>query len=157
MPSHTFNNKNIFKATSMCWRLKRGKLHLAFEIESKRIVYCYIRKNASSAFKKLIIASSPFSDLVQPHDNSINFLFRHHKSSFPQDISNADHTIFVYRDPIERIVSLFKNKFIQQIGASDILKNYSKITGRDSRNDSFRDFVNYYLTSGFSNLGASEK
>ncbi len=97
-----------------------GGLHFTFELAGKRVVYCYIRKNASSAFKKLIVDCSPFSNLMKENENPIHFLYKYHKST-AKDFSRADHIIFVYRDPIERILSLFKNKFIQQIGAQDIL------------------------------------
>lgn len=91
--------------------LRRGRLHLSFTIAGKRIAYAYIRKNACSAFKNMLLG--------QPNIN-INELANH----FPFQNCQHDAAIFIWRDPIERMVSLYRNKIVEQRNAKDFLAKY---------------------------------
>ncbi|NJN74614.1 MAG: sulfotransferase family protein, partial [Limnothrix sp. RL_2_0] len=128
-----FNNSNSISAISRRI-LKRqqsiGSLHFKFYFEAKKIAYCYIRKNASSAFKNLILGLE-HPDIKLNGEHKLNYLIKHHKCVDIQDIQSADHRIFVYRDPVKRVVSLFKNKFICKEGRAGILDNYESLTSED--------------------------
>lgn len=65
----------------------------------------------------------------------------------PEEVNERfDIRIFIYRDPIERAFSTFKNKVIQQEGAKDLLGTLNRVLGRDPGLITFDDFVNEYLT-----------
>lgn len=108
---------------------RRGGLHLAFEAGGKRIVYAYIRKNACSAFKQML-CGDPDADVrtIAPH--------------FPCAPGEPhDAALFVYRDPLERIVSLYRNKVLERRRADDILARYRERMGRAP--GSLADFVRF--------------
>ncbi|MBK5945381.1 hypothetical protein CCR83_02690 [Rhodobacter veldkampii DSM 11550] len=109
--------------------------------DGKKVFYTYIRKNACSAFKLLMRqrsnASGPrgeFEFRVDPNTDS------------------WDHSLFIYRDPFDRTVSTYFNKFVDRKGNEDIFSNFSIITSRDPVTASFRDFVNYLTSASFSKL-----
>lgn len=89
----------------------RGKRHLTFELAGKRIRYAYIRKNGCSAFKEAMgFGGGLLADI--PESYRARRLGRH------------DATIFVWRDPEERLVSLFRNKILDRNGADDLIRRY---------------------------------
>jgi len=125
--------------------LAKRTLHLQFTALDKTVVYCYIRKNACSAFKKMLCDSSEFRQHRLALQTDLKFLLQYHSVSARGDISNVDHRIFVYRDPITRIVALFINKFIVRSSNSDIFLNYKSVMKKDPGEVTFRDFVYHYL------------
>lgn len=92
--------------------LQRGKLHLYLELNGVRIAYAYIRKNGCSAFKRAM----GFDPTTQV-DNIA-------KTNRWRPWQRFDHAIFVYRDPLERLISLYRNKVIDGRGSADILRTY---------------------------------
>lgn len=150
-PAHRFDNRLSFLAYHQKLNRRSG-MHFSFTAGGKKIVYCYIRKNACSAFKRLIVGTSDKAEKPSFKNNTIGFLSLHYKSRYPRDFWAADHTVFVYRDPLERIISVFKNKFIQRSGAKDMFDSYTRITGLDPENASFHDFVLTYLRPKFAGL-----
>ena len=132
----------------MLLRLRGGYGHPHFhvEFEGRRIIYCYIRKNACTAFKALIVNHSPGPGM-SPGETAIDYLLDHHRAEYRRDIVGADRVVFVYRDPINRSISLFKNKFIQRSGNDDIFRDYERVTGADPDRATFEDFVMRYLGS----------
>ena len=54
-------------------RLAEGGRSLQFEVAGKRIVYCYIRKNACTTFKNLILERSDFRDRRSQFSREIDF------------------------------------------------------------------------------------
>jgi hypothetical protein len=133
------------RLAALLGRTARGGRHFRFQANGRTITYCYIRKNACSAFKKLITGVSPHQEQLAAHPEAMSFLSRHHRVRSLRDLMAADHRIFVYRDPIERAVSLYKNKFIAQLDHTDIFASYHRRTGRDPLQASFRDYVLHYL------------
>ena len=65
-----------------------------------------------------------------------------------------DHAIFVYRDPVERLVSIYRNKFVQLDGNRGIFANYASITGRAPEQASFTEFLYLYLNHPLPDLDA---
>lgn len=79
---------------------QRGDYHLRLPIGGKRIVYAYIRKNACSAFKAAV-------GMPEAHVGQLVDAFRW------RPWQPRDAAIFVYRDPVERLVSLYRNKVLE--------------------------------------------
>jgi len=140
-----YDNRNIFQSARLILARRNGPLHFTLEVGGKRIIYCYIRKNACTAFKKLFLAHSIAEPKPVEGENPIDFMIRHHRARFPRDYFAAQHIIFVYRDPIERVVSVFRNKFVEEKGNSDIFESFQRLTGLDPYKCTFREFVNVYL------------
>ena len=125
------------------------KNHFKIEIGGNIISYCYIRKNACSAFKNFFSACSRFQNI--PGEGTLQFMMRCHRATL-EDVRHSDYIICVLRDPVARAISLFQNKFIQQCGNVDIFKNYELITGHDPVQASFREFVEIYLSKPLDSL-----
>lgn len=106
-----------------------GKLHLRLTLGGMRIRYAYIRKNGCSSFKTALGYSSTarVSDLAR---SSRAPLFRRY-----------DATIFVWRDPVARLVSLYRNKILDRRGAEDILRRYRARMNEEPT--SFERFVEF--------------
>lgn len=127
-----------------------GKLHLVANLPSgKSISYCYIRKNACSTLRSFFISMSPSGR--KPAEPEFEFLARTHRAQV-QDVASADYRICILRNPVQRCVSMFKNKFIQQNGHIDIFKSYEAVTGNPAETASFEDFVLSYMSHPLSDL-----
>lgn len=113
------------------WTFARGRLHLAFSLGEKRIAYAYIRKNACSAFKKMLTG--------EPHVSVDKVAQR-----FPFRSGPYDASIFVWRDPEERLISLYRNKIVEQEAAKDFLRSYRKVM--DAEPGLFEDLVRFACT-----------
>ncbi|MFI2817182.1 sulfotransferase family 2 domain-containing protein [Vreelandella piezotolerans] len=128
--------------------ISKGKFSpdLKFEGEGFSFLYSYIRKNASTSFKLLFKHLHP--DLCHGEVPSISCMAKHVQveSSDPDKIDSLYATkIFVYRDPVERVFSVYKNKLIQKDGAVDILGKLEQVIGRDPALLTFDEFVNEYV------------
>lgn len=108
--------------------LQRGDYHFLLPIGGKRILYAYIRKNACSAFKAAVGMS----------DAHVGQLVDAFRWRFWQ---RYDAAIFVYRDPVERLVSLYRNKVLDDSGNGDILKAYRTAMGEEP--STFERFVEF--------------
>jgi sulfotransferase famil protein len=117
--------------------------HFLFEIEGISIAYCYVRKNACSTFKHMILDNAEYDG---KWEDAISFMTRHYAASSVAAVRSARWRIFVYRDPFERMTSLFRNKMIMQDGAANFLGNYERVTGCDPFDATFEQFVGSYLT-----------
>lgn len=104
------------------------RLHLRLSLGGKTIAVAYIRKNACSALKKA--AGYP------PDVNVSRLLGRFWLPPMP-----ADATVFIYRDPVERLASLYRNKVIQKRGADDITRRYRGAMGEAP--STFSKFVDF--------------
>lgn len=117
-----------------------------FEGEGVSFFYTYIRKNASTSFKLLFQELYP--DACPGELPSIGCMAQHAqvKGLEPDEIDQRFATkLFVYRDPIERVFSVYKNKLIQIDGAEDLLKRLEKVVGRDPALLTFDEFVHEYV------------
>lgn len=79
-------------------------------------------------------------------ENEYDFLRRKHGIPKMKLLRAAKQRILIVRDPVERIQSLFVNKFIQRNANADIFDSYRLVTGRDPEKASFSDFVNEYVS-----------
>lgn len=128
-----------------------GRNHFALDVGGKRMGYCYVRKNACSSFKKMFLDKSPHRADHHPDERPIDFMRQHHRMN-DKEFADCDHIIFVYRDPIKRTLSMFRNKFIACTGATDIHANFMQLEGFDPAHVSFRYFVEHYMQRRFSQL-----
>ncbi|MCK7546299.1 sulfotransferase family protein [Marinobacter bryozoorum] len=117
------------------------------EGEGASFFYTHIRKNASTSFKKLFQVLYPG---VCPGDlPSIGCMTQNAqvKGLTPGEIEQKFATrLFVYRDPIERVFSVYKNKLIQQDGAEDLLARLETVAGRDPALLTFDEFVHEFVS-----------
>lgn len=125
-----------------------GRDHYVFNVNNTRMAYAYIRKNACTAFKNLIIASTEHEPFFDARGNPINFLNEFHREQSFISLENCDYRLFVYRDPTERIASLFTNKLVMNKDNDDLLDNIRHITERDPWEFSFEDFIDKYIGLG---------
>lgn len=141
----------MFKPTFAPNEFRSPAQHFCISIDGRQIAYCYIRKNACTAFKyfmsgnpsillrlKKFLGRRKYND----PDNIVNI---RHLSIAQNAFNNSDYceTIFVYRDPVERAIATYLNKFVDKKGAADILRNFEVITGGDPDSASFRNFLEY--------------
>ena len=126
--------------------------HYNITIGGRRILYAYIRKNACTAFKRLINRRlhptyAIKKALGQEKNDRYHIQGNMKYFALPRkgdvDLSRYDETIFVYRDPVERFVSVFTNKFVDDDNNADIRTNFESLTGIDLEHATFRDFMRY--------------
>ncbi|MEO1198437.1 MAG: sulfotransferase family 2 domain-containing protein [Pseudomonadota bacterium] len=132
-------------SSASCGRGKPGP-HFQFTIGGKTVLYCYIRKNACSAFKRLIVNTSPHRDQLDQFPSRLKFMIKTHGVNKPH-IAPVDHSIVVLRDPLDRLVSTFRNKFVQMTNNVGIFENYRAITDASPEAASFERFVSEYVTA----------
>lgn len=63
----------------------------------------------------------------------------------PKNLKLEAHkeVLFVYRDPVERFIAVFINKFIDERGFKGIRTNFEQLTQKPFEQASFGDFVHY--------------
>lgn len=144
--NRTILDRNGFGAgQKMIDRLSQhGDVHFICDVGKIRLGYCYIRKNACSSFKRMFLDMCKAEFDPASGDRRIDFMIRHQMMR-SADAARCDRIVFVYRDPVERIVSLFKNKFIMRDGYEDLFQSYAASVGEDPNRASFRRFVQEYL------------
>lgn len=89
------------------------------------IFYTYIRKNASTSFKKLF--QSLYPDACPDDPPLLSCMAEHAqvKGLTPEQIDQRFATkLFVYRDPIDRVFSVYKNKLIQAQADHKLMVSY---------------------------------
>lgn len=118
--------------------------HFQFTFEGRRFAWCRIRKNGCSAVQQFIIETSPHRNASSKQ--GYRFLRKYHRIRSMQELETADHRILVVRDPLERLQSLYVNKFIQRKGCDDVFRSYRLVTGRAPSEASFAEFVFEYVS-----------
>ncbi len=123
--------------------------HFWFNARGKRIAYCYIRKNACTAFKQIICETSSQANFSEFEGNQMTFMGEHHRLESTQEIMDCNERIFVYRDPNERLISLYINKFVSRDQNDHIFRRFEEETNLSPDKASFRDFVMVYCREPF--------
>ena len=116
--------------------------HFVFTVNDVSFGYCYIRKNGCSCFKQLMQLSS---DVEEDALDGMDFMRKHHSLQSLQQFLSAQYRILVLREPLDRLVSCWNNKMVQQSANEDICGNIRMLTGMDVEKISFRDFVVRYV------------
>ncbi len=136
----------IFKNSNLYSSKKRYSPDFFFNEKGVSFFYTYIRKNASTSFKLLFQALYP--EACPGTLPEIGCMIKHAQVNDlePKEIDLHFATkLFIYRDPIDRVFSTYKNKLIQQDGAADLLKRLEKVVGRDPSLLTFDEFVHEYV------------
>ena len=123
-----------------------------------KLLYCYIPKVASSNMKRLLLTLGNLTD----DSNAIKYFDQHgfeflsHVTPLERDRILSTYFKFIFvRDPLDRILSAYRNKFLAQNiqfqvrYGRDIVRNYRKtsvsmdhVKGNDV---TFREFVKYLI------------
>jgi len=108
--------------------------------QGRRILYTMIHKNGSTPFRYYIMTRTghPFSSRATRQLIS--------KNPSPER-SEYDAALFVYRDPFERAVSGYINKFVDKVGTNGVYKNYQQYSEIAPQDSSFLDFLTYIVSS----------
>ncbi|WP_311945494.1 sulfotransferase family 2 domain-containing protein [Halomonas piscis] len=126
--------------------LEKHQAHFRFSVGVEGYVYCYIRKNACSSWKRFISKESPESAELANFDTPMQFLGKHHKIFNVEKINSVSNRVAVLRDPVGRVVSGFLNQYVRNMDKPGLLhKLVSKKTGQGIESVSFYDFVSFYL------------
>jgi len=122
----------------------RVRKHFTLQLDSHLLVYAYIRKNACSAFKKLFVGESPYA-AQYPEYEPLGLMGRFHKTRIGDLLNDKVLSVVVLRDPYQRLISLYLNKFVVRSGNADIFASYSRLTGRDPEKATFYEFLTEYV------------
>lgn len=125
--------------------------HYLIEADGHKFVYAYIRKNACSAFKTMMnqrlhpgyIRDRLLRRNRYPRRHILgNMSYRKVEMRDGAPIEGVPH-LFVYRDPLDRFISAYLNKFVYRDGAEDFLRGYAEITGKDPAAATIFDVMAY--------------
>lgn len=119
--------------------------HFQARVGDMRLSYCLIRKNACSAFKAYLLSKCPEDIREMGKRGTLKALREHERRTPSWPPAESDISIFVYRDPFDRVVSLFNNKFVEARGAQAIQRSFVKMTGERVEDTSFARFVTGYV------------
>lgn len=126
--------------------LESHQPHFKFSVNGKQYVYCYMRKNACSSWKRFITRESPFSSELSSYETPMKFLGKYHKIFDEERIKKIPSRIVVLRDPMDRVVSGFLNQYVRNLDRPTVLHDMvSDKTGIRKEKVSFLDFVSFYL------------
>lgn len=106
----------------------RGAHHYRFEVGGCNYAYTYIRKNACTAFKNFLAELAGANGQVA-QDDKIHLIKRELKIRRRAELQQANVAFFVYRDPVQRFCSLYKNKFIARDGHEKLFDNVRALSG----------------------------
>lgn len=113
--------------------------------QGKTICYAYIRKNACSVFKKLIV--DEVAKCRDVHYETIVEAMYHFHVGNVDAARKAPKRIFVIRDPLERVVSGFLNQIVFKIDTPypEMFNVIKTDLGLDPADLTFHTFVEQYL------------
>lgn len=123
--------------------------------EERTTVYVYIRKNACSLFKRMILDALP-KDKAASNLTDIQMMHRYRAASY-REVSRAKRRVFVLRNPIERVVSGFLNQVVLKIDDDypEMFVEMEKQVEKPRGDVTFEDFVsNYLCAADFSQVNA---
>lgn len=110
--------------------LGRGRRHLSFRLGGMRILYAYIRKNGSSTFRA-VMNDDP--DVPGPTFAKAGYFAQY------------DARIFVWRDPEERLLSLYRDQILDGHRADDLVARYWQVMGEPP--STFERFARFATTN----------
>ncbi|XP_043546482.1 carbohydrate sulfotransferase 14 [Chiloscyllium plagiosum] len=143
---------NIFDLTSP---QRRNLLKHILVNDKYRFLYCYVPKVACSNWKRVIKVLSGVLDNVHvqikmDHKNDLVFLGDLKNSEIKYRLRHYYKFLFV-RDPMERLLSAYKNKFgeieaYQRRYGMEIVRRYRKHVGQSRGDDvTFTEFLQYLV------------
>ena len=118
-----------------------------------KIIYCPIPKNACTLFKEIIVTNSEHKLDFKKSGLDVHRYIRQNNVKLAERtyLSNPEYLkIAIVRNPFERLVSAYFNKFVRPKKASNIVKNvitdiycFKKLKPDYQRSITFSDFINY--------------
>ena len=121
-----------------------GRTHFSFTLNGVDYAFAYIRKNGCSAVTRMIAELSPRAKKIANFPNRYDFLRKHHKTP-PAGRCGEPTFFFVYRDPIERLASLYVNKLVVRSGNAGVIRDVASKLGGDPYDLTFDDFALAYV------------
>ena len=124
--------------------------HFWFKGINRGVVYPLIPKNGCSSFKNFL--SSRFHwryfvriavDKILQQGSAKRLVWPYWEVCVSAKVIEQNDFIFVYRDPADRLVSAFKNKFIDNRGSRKILSSFQNAMRISPEDACFNDFVEY--------------
>lgn len=115
-----------YKPTFQASEFHKPSRHYEIDINGSKILVAHIRKNASTALKNL-------------HRNENSKIIKAKKG----DSEKYSRRIFIYRDPLDRFISAFLNKFVNDSQAADIKRNFLELTSLQIEAMKFTDYIDY--------------
>ena len=133
--------------------------HFVITLGGVSFAYCYIRKNACSAWKRLLIHESPVPFQRSDWKSEIEFMLAHQGLRTIEEIDRCDHRVVVLRDPVDRFVSAFISLLVTRTPpATRRLKRVSeKAFGRDVFDLSFDQLLESQLPRRAPRRGGLDK
>ncbi len=131
-------------------RRRRGKVvrsHFGITVGGVSLAYCYIRKNACSAWKRLFMEESGAAYDRSEWRREIEFMAAHHGLRSVADLERHDHRVVVLRDPVERYVSAFVSLMIAHTPppTRHLRSRGSKLLGMPVEEASFDMFLEHQV------------
>ena len=120
---------------------RRLARHFLLQVGEQQYALCYIRKNATNSFKELVAALSPHRDKVAECPETYISSCAASTGALPEEVATAARVVLVVRHPLDRIISVYRNKFVQRVGHERLFESYAKTTGRDPNDASFADLA----------------
>jgi hypothetical protein len=134
----------------MSGRSREIRSHFGITVGGVPIAYCYIRKNACSAWKRLFVEESPFAAERARYRREIAFMAARHGLRSIADIERYDRRVAVVRDPVERYVSAFVSLLVAGTPPpTRQLRNLGRrLIGREVEDVSFDMMLEHLLPNG---------
>lgn len=115
-----------------------------FNVNGKKFLYTYIRKNACSSFKNFYRHLN--LDGNKNYPNLPDIMIRNSAVNQNKIPSNCLYKCFVYRNPIDRVFSCFKNKLIEGKTSPEFRSGLLNACKQKIENITFKSFIFDYLT-----------
>lgn len=126
----------------------RKQLHFEISINGESYIYCYIKKNACSSWKKLFTSESPFREKFSRGEKPIRFMDKYHRVKSIEKIKQVNNRVVVVRDPVDRALSGFFNRVVVYLDApSELNKEIEEACGKSIFDTTFFDFLKFYVMS----------
>lgn len=133
--------------------------HFGITVGGVSIAYCYIRKNACSAWKRLFMEETTVPFERSEGQREIEFMAAHHGLRTIAEIERHDRRVVVVRDPVERYVSGFVSLMIAHTPppTRSLRKRGSKAFGMPVEEASFDLFLEHQLPTAGGRRGRLDK
>lgn len=142
-------------------RRRGGAVHSHFGITvgGASIAYCYIRKNACSAWKRLFMEETDAPYERSEWGREIEFMATHHGLRSVAEVERHDHRLVVLRDPVERYVSAFVSLMIAHTPppTRHLRNRGSKLLGMPVEEASFDMFLEHQIPASSGRRGRLDK
>lgn len=143
------------------WR-RRGRAvqsHFGITVGGVSLAYCYIRKNACSAWKRLFMEETDAPYERSEWGREIAFMSAHHGLRSVAEVERHDRRVVVLRDPVERYVSAFVSLMIAHTPppTRHLRNRGSNIFGMPVEEASFDLFLEHQIPASDGRRGRLDK